>query len=134
MRQWLLDNGVGTGSLSTGVTVNLIDTRIDVKGSGPPTFTDSARWIYAANGAADTSYGTEYLTFNAPETAPVEQQCGRAVFSDVHLSGTTNGQAFPAECAALPPGYAVNEKALEFLFFEMSSCVQDDTKPPPIPN
>jgi hypothetical protein len=132
--QWLLDNGVGTGSLTNGVKVDLIDTRIDVKGSGPPTFSDSARWIYAANGVTDVAYGTEYLTFNAPMSTPVEQQCGRAVFSDVHLSGTTNGQTFPAECAGLPAGYAVNEKALEFLFFQMSSCLQDDTKPPPLPN
>jgi hypothetical protein len=131
--EWLLDNGVATGSLMSGIKVPLIDTRIDVGQSGPPMFKNSARWIYAANAAGDTKYGTEYLTFNAPENASVMQQCGRAVFSDVHLSGTTNNQTFPAECLGLPPGYAANEKALEFLFFDMSSCIQDDTQPPPPP-
>jgi hypothetical protein len=59
------------------------------------------------------------------------------VFSDVHLSGVSNDGTFPAECTNpnidSPPGHAGNEKALEFLFFDLSSCVQDDTKPPPPP-
>ena len=70
--------------------------------------------------------------------SPVASQCGRAVYSDVHLSGVSDDSAFPAECndpsIDNPPGHGVNEKALEFLFFDLSSCVQNDSQPPPPPN
>jgi hypothetical protein len=57
------------------------------------------------------------------------------VYSDVHLSGSSDSQQFPAECANADPtgAYRANEKALEFLFFDLSSCVQNDSKPPPPP-
>jgi hypothetical protein len=40
---------------------------------------------------------------------------------------------FPTECNALPNDHGTNERALEFLFFDLSSCVQDDSKTPPQP-
>jgi len=57
------------------------------------------------------------------------------VFSDVHLSGTSDDSVFPGECSNPDPGgaHANNEKALEFLFFDLSSCIQNDTMPPPPP-
>lgn len=60
---------------------------------------------------------------------------GRAVFSDVHTSGTSDDSTFPNECANADPGgsHAVNEKALEFLFFDLASCVQDESKPVMLP-
>jgi hypothetical protein len=36
---------------------------------------------------------------------------------------------FPAECAGATTA-STDQKALEFLFFDLSSCVQDDEKPP----
>jgi hypothetical protein len=73
-----------------------------------------------------------YMSFNTPTTQPANMQCGRAVYSDVHLSGSSDDSTFPSECANADPGGAhnVNEKALEFLFFDLSSCVQDNTQPP----
>ena len=56
------------------------------------------------------------------------------MFSDVHLSGsgTFSGQ-FPGYCTQ--SDHTVDEAALEFLFFDLSSCVQDDKsnpiQPPP---
>ncbi|HEY8038871.1 MAG TPA: hypothetical protein VIF15_03725 [Polyangiaceae bacterium] len=133
---WLVNVGVGT-KVGNGVSVPLVDLRNDIDGSGPPTFPGSTRWIYDANGVGGNPYGTDYMSFNTPIGTPVASQCGRAVFSDVHLSGVSNDGTFPAECTNpnidSPPGHAGNEKALEFLFFDLSSCVQDDTKPPPPP-
>ena len=63
----------------------------------------------------------------------MKDQCGRAVFSDVHLSGSFGGGSFPSYCTS--NGHDVDEQALEFLFFDLSSCVQDDKsnpiQPPP---
>jgi hypothetical protein len=139
---WLLANVGGpnvTGSVSSGVQVALFDTRNDVARAGPPLYPKSTRWIYNAgssgpDGGPPWTYDTSYLSFNTPTTAPdAGMQCGRAVFSDVHLSGLSDNSTFPNECAQADPKYAANEKALEFLFFDLSSCVQDDTKPTGIP-
>jgi hypothetical protein len=71
------------------------------------------------------------ISFNTPVGKPFSKQCGRAMYSDVHLAGTSDNSQFPTECAnADPTGlYATNEKAQEFLFFDLSSCVQDDATP-----
>jgi len=143
---WLLANGIATGSMQAGISIAVTDTRNDVNQAGLPTYPDSTRWIYNADsagsmGAPPSAYSTEYVSFNTPVTpkpAPdggAGLQCGRAVFSDVHLSGNSDNSTFPNECANADPGgqHTVNEKALEFLFFDLSSCIQNDTQPPPPP-
>ena len=91
-------------------------------------------WIYYGNSSLKSNaYGTAYLSFNTPTTAKV--QCGRAVFSDLHVS-SGGGGTFPGECGGTNPltdPMIQQESALEFLFFDLSSCVGDDTKPPPPP-
>jgi hypothetical protein len=54
------------------------------------------------------------------------------VFSGVHVYLPAGSLVFPSECVA-DPAYAINQKALEFLFFDLSSCVQDDQQAPPVP-
>jgi hypothetical protein len=122
---WLQANGATT----TYGEVDLVDTRADVG----HTTAASTRWLYAANEPASQEYSTAYLSFNTPVGASADAQCGRAVFSDVHLSGASDGTQFPSECASQDPAYAKNEKALEYLFFDLASCVQDDAKPPAFP-
>ena len=91
-------------------------------------------WIYYGNASlTSNAYGTAYMSFNAPITAQL--QCGRAVFSDLHVS-SGGGSTFPSECGSANPltdPMTEQETALEFLFFDLSSCVGDDTKPPPPP-
>jgi hypothetical protein len=128
---WLQDNAITTtlGSITLG------DTRDDVSGLLPAGCEAtqsciSTRWIYDP---ADDDH-PRYISFNTPIAATVAKQCGRAVFSDVHLSGTSYDEQFPAECMDPnidPTGdHATNEKALEFLFFDLSSCVQNNSQPP----
>jgi hypothetical protein len=92
-------------------------------------------WIYYGNSSLTSkAYGTAYLSFNTPITATT--QCGRAVFSDLHVAPPVGSGAFPAECpSGNPLTSPMNEQetALEFLFFDLSSCVSDDTMPPPPP-
>jgi hypothetical protein len=131
---WLISNSVATNA-NGGVEIALTDTYADVNASGPKNYPNSTRWIYNADTASNASWSTSYLSFNTPVGAPTPQQCGRAVFSGVHVFYPSGSQVFPAECAGGDPAYKINQKALEFLFFDLSSCVQDDQQPPiPPPN
>jgi hypothetical protein len=90
----------------------------------------ATRWIYTQDPQATgaTTYSTLYMTFNTPVGQPASAQCGRAVFSDVHVAGASSGF-----CANPDPSYGPNLNALEFLFFDLLSCVQDDTQTPIAP-
>jgi hypothetical protein len=125
--EWLQDNNITT----TKGQITLSDTRYDMN----QVTSASTRWIYNANAPAGSAYATMYMSFNAPVSSPPDMQCGRAVYSDVHLSGSSNDGLFPQECANADIGgdHKINEQALEFLFFDLSSCVQDNSMPPPPP-
>jgi hypothetical protein len=137
MATWLQN----IGQTQTVGQITLADIRDDVTnvlptGCSTGTSCLSTQWINAADVDGGVAH-PRYLSFNTPVKKPVTDQCGRAVFSDVHLSGSNGSSSyqFPAECAGTPqPGYAANEKALEFLFFDLGTCVQDDSLPPTVPN
>jgi hypothetical protein len=121
--------------------LDLGDIRNDVKNvTLTPQKNEATRWIYTgtkgnAYKTTQTMYDTYYLSFNTPVKTTVDKQCGRAVYSDVHLSGSAPGTGgWPAYCGKQADAtHLVNEVALEFLFFDLSSCVSDDSKPPPPP-
>jgi hypothetical protein len=46
--------------------------------------------------------------------------------------GSESGDTVPSACKVHP--LSPQEAALEFLFFDLSSCVTDDKLPPPIPH
>jgi len=59
-----------------------------------------------------------------------KEYCGKAVFTDLHAGGAPLGDV-PGACKQTD--LSAQEKALEFLFFDLSACVTDDSKPPPLP-
>ena len=135
---WLLFNGAAMITPGIGTTADFPGEDYDLQASGPPAFPQSTRWIYGANGPDPgvKDYSTLYMSFNTPVSQPASNQCGRAVFSDLHLSGNSAPMQFPTECGQqnpVAPGYDSNETAIEFLFFDLSTCIQDDTQPPPPP-
>ena len=67
-----------------------------------------------------------HYTFNTPVGTPPAMQCGRVVYDDFHVENTnsTTGTAFPNECAA--GGMTAQEKLLEFMIFDLASCVAPD--------
>ncbi len=87
---------------------------------------------------ASTQYFSWDMPFDAAKNdAGVPQYCGRAVFSNMHVAGSANDYpggsgTVPAGCdsrAALWP----DEKAIEFILFDLSSClvpIGSTPKPP----
>jgi hypothetical protein len=78
----------------------------------------------------------QYMSFNAPVGAPEAEVCGRAVFTGLHVSTdvedeTMQPPGFPLSCAQTE--LSPEEKAVAFMLFDLSSCVQDDDKPPQVP-
>jgi hypothetical protein len=73
-----------------------------------------------------------HYTFDTPVTPPTGgQQCGHQIYSDFHVSDNSNtsGYAFPAdataECGTAP--LTPQEKILEFMVWDLSSCVPPQT-------
>ena len=87
---------------------------------------DATRWLYRD----DDRPGVTFMSFNTPVGAPAEQQCGRAVISDLHY-GEELSTTKPPKCTGpiTPAGLA-----LEFLLFDLSACVQPDSQTPRAPN
>jgi hypothetical protein len=114
----------GIGALSGGmITLNGVATSVStVK---PPT----NRWIYGGGDTKYLSFGTPVGGISGASGSEMTSQkyCGKAVFSDLHAGGAPAGD-IPAACtdATMTP----QEEALEFLFFDLSACVQDDSQPP----
>jgi len=100
------------------------------------------RWVYLPElpGRPDQSGGTQNFQFTTPNEQPDEAlRCGKVVFSDMHVSGTSGADSngdnivdvfYPDNCKTIPGQDPNNpnaltpqEKALAFMFFDISSCV-----------
>ncbi len=106
----------------TPVTTCAIDT--DCPGTG------SVCW----NGKCIPPHNTESLmTFNVPVGAAPAAQCGRVVFSDFHVSASalSGSGTFPDNCVA--GDLSAQEKALEFMLFDLTACLTPDYVPPSTP-
>ncbi len=88
-----------------------------------------------------TPAAVEYLSFNTPVEAVPDAQCGRVVETDIHVKEVISSQngkdtsdstkPFPTGCQSTV--MSPQEKALEFLFFDLAACVQPDTQQPQPP-
>jgi hypothetical protein len=142
LADWLF----AVGATPTRGKIEIYDSAHSVAEVTPPT----QRWIYLPVNPNDSvspkRTATQYMTFNTPVEAAADAQCGRVVHTDIHVkagpvaSGEsrdksdpgTNGTPFPSGC--LSKSLSPQEKALEFLFFDLSACVLSVTPvPPPVP-
>jgi hypothetical protein len=100
--------------------IGLNTNRRDYTSVNAPTL----NWLTLADGTP------VHLTFDTPLNVATTSQCGRVVFSDFHVIDTnTRDDAFPSECDnnAMTP----QEKLLEYMLFDLASCVGN--LPPPTP-
>jgi hypothetical protein len=83
------------------------------------------RWMSMSDGETPL-----HLTFNTPVGAEPEDQCGRALYSDFHVSDDSNGNVtFPNGCtgsADVSQPLTPQEKLVEFMLFDLGSCLTPD--------
>lgn len=96
----------------------------------------SQPWILASQGSMGAG-ATQYFSFNTPTTEARladGKVCGRVVFSDLHVGAASNDKpdrAVPMSCSDVD--LSPQEKALEFMLFDLSACVIPDDVPPAPP-
>jgi hypothetical protein len=118
LRDWLVN--VGASPLPGG-KLEIKEGQNTVAGVNP---TISRRWIYGTS-----PQSIQYLTFNTPIGVAEDKQCGRVVLSDIHVSsGDQINEPFPSGCTTTD--LSPQEKALLFMLFDLSACVQPDDEPP----
>ena len=137
LADWLV--GVNASPTRGSILVN--GAEHSVTSVNPPT----TEWIYLARNAGEAQgrRSSQYLSFNTPVGVPEAMQCGKAVFTDIHIKSTvgSTGGDMAGATRSFPSGCKTNEmspqaKALEFLLFDLSSCVEPPTampQPPIVP-
>jgi hypothetical protein len=125
LAQWLQQPAVGASTTLGIIPVGVIRHDFDLP------LSNAQRWMYvqkAAPGNGPDNFPVHY-TFNTPVGAAAANQCGRIVFSDFHVenSAGSQGVVFPKECTTGP--LTPQEKLLEFMLFDLTSCVAPDQPP-----
>jgi hypothetical protein len=117
--------------------LTIYEGQFSIRAAVPP---KSQRWVYLDSHPLEPGESTvEYLTINTPvelaETDP-DNQCGRIVYTDLHVSAgpvsdsSNQNTPFPGGCSATD--LSGQEKALEFMLFDLGGCVQrEDREPEP---
>jgi hypothetical protein len=121
--QWLDVVGASTAPGSNQITI--ADWRRDLDSVYPsPT---AQRWVY------DHTHSDIVLhtTFNTPVGTAPDQQCGRVLFSDFHVTNadTLNGDYLFHQCNQTA-NLTAQEKVLEFMLFDLAACITPDVPQP----
>ena len=99
-------------------------------------FTNANRAVAQVWGSSPAPMNTtphpRFVTINTPAGLPVEQQCGRAVHLDAHITTAleTRINTYPVDCGA---NLENGEQVLAFFFYDVASCIQDRKSPPRFP-
>ncbi len=120
-QQWM--NAVGIA----GTTFNISPMRIDVR---KLLSSQAIRWVY---GWSDNNPGAHPgapdavpdFTFDTPLNIPDSQKVGRVMYTDMHLADPSGspGGTFPGGCNNPTGNISSQEKAAEYLLFDLGGCV-----------
>jgi len=126
--QWLgLNNALGVNVTAHDLSIYQPRYNASVGAANKP----SQPWITSGNNTMYFSFDTPIGGVPNPDGG-APNYCGRAVFSDLHVAGdpTTNDTGDPPTGCGTG-NLSPQEKALEFMLFDLSSCVIPDTVAPP---
>jgi hypothetical protein len=112
------------GASTTYGQVGLDNTRHDFNAVNAA---EAQQWLYWQNGAVHTPL---HYTFNTPVNSGAAA-CGRVLFSDFHVNNGTGAGDYPSECPALGTPLTAQEHLLEFMLFDLASCITPTAPPPP---
>jgi hypothetical protein len=135
MQEWLINVNALSATTPPELPIQASRHNADVTAANTP----STPWI-VADSMATPPGATQYFSWDMPIPAAPTGACGRVVFSDLHVgaaSGDYGGMMNIPRGAIAPTGCANNplspqEKALEFMLFDLSSCLTPvDAKPMP---
>jgi hypothetical protein len=124
LAEWLMNV---QGSTTLGA-VDLVDAQNTAAEENPDY---AQRWIYNPMDEEVEGISVKYITANTPLGSAADAQCGRIVYSDIHVStGDTSSPntEFPAGCTS--SGLTPQEKVLVFMLFDLSACLIPDDEPP----
>ncbi len=131
LEQWMANVGaLGQSGVPAGeLSIYQPQYNVSVASTNVP----SQPWISADNNSSMPG-AAMYLSFETPVTAAaasdggVARYCGRAVFSDLHVAGDPSTSDIPpAPGGCTDVDLSPQEKALEFMIFDLSSCVVSDS-------
>jgi hypothetical protein len=102
----------------------------------------TVEWLSLSSNPNNGQHSSQAISFNTPLADPEASQCGRSMFTDGHFkTGTADGLAggddsdvskpYPTGCSSRPMSPQL--KALAFLFFDLTGCVQPDRLAPSVP-
>jgi hypothetical protein len=122
MKEWLTNQGALSGG-----KLPIFDARHNVDAVSA----SGLDWISAPNPNAGNGPAVQYMSFNTPIGAAEDAVCGRVVFSNLHVGAGSQAGVSDDPQAPFPDGcqtvdLSAQQKALEFMLFDLSSCVQKD--------
>lgn len=128
LAQWLVNVGASTMVGQMPLTF----PRDNIQAVNPQL---AREWITVDNPREGNTKAVQYMSFNTPIGALEAEICGRAVYTNLHVAAVdnntvANGMGFPTSCEMRE--LSAQEKAVAFMLFDLSACVQnEDLKPKP---
>lgn len=109
--------------------LGVCDGKCGVKGCASDADCGSGLQCNASGQCEEAPNMEPLMTFNVPIGSPPASQCGRVVYSDFHVSADalSGSSGFPASCNT--GDLSAQEKALEYMLFDLTSCLSPDYIP-----
>ncbi len=130
LAKWLVNVGAST----TIGEMNVAYPRDNLQAVNPQI---AREWITLQNPLYPAApHSVQYMSFSTPIGVPEEQACGRAVYTNLHVSAIDNvgkGAPPPFPTACPQRDLSAQEKAVAFMLFDLSACIQNDDEPPKPP-